>query len=71
VQKALDIAVEPQISYVLGLDRLRRIDFGPSGELEDLAAVRPLLPSLRANGQGRRAAERIAQKLEKRPGTGS
>ncbi|CAJ1426069.1 unnamed protein product [Effrenium voratum] len=43
VQKALDIAVEPQISYVL-------------------AAVRPLLPSLRANGQGRR----IAQKLEKK-----
>jgi len=43
VQSALNIAVEPQISYVL-------------------ANVRPLLPSLRASGQGRR----IAQKLEKK-----
>lgn len=43
VQSALNIAVEPQISFFLG-------------------AVRPLLPSLRASGQGRR----IAQKLEKK-----
>eukprot|EP00930_Biecheleria_cincta_P033859 TRINITY_DN23439_c0_g1_i2.p1 TRINITY_DN23439_c0_g1~~TRINITY_DN23439_c0_g1_i2.p1 ORF type:complete len:1038 (+),score=189.94 TRINITY_DN23439_c0_g1_i2:101-3214(+) len=43
VQSALNIAVEPQISYII-------------------ASVKPLLPSLRSSGQGRR----IAQKLEKK-----